>query len=77
MDSLMKHYKLITRLVLISLIVSTVLVIKLLPATAASSAFVGKTAPDFVLEDVITGQNVRLSSFKGKKAVVINFWKSR
>ncbi len=33
----------------------------------------GKAAPDFELRDLISGQKVKLSDYKGK-AVVLNFW---
>ncbi len=33
----------------------------------------GKTAPDFELTDLVSGQKVKLSDYKGK-AVVLNFW---
>ena len=34
---------------------------------------VGNLAPDFILQS-LEGNNVQLSSFRGKKAVVVNFW---
>ena len=34
---------------------------------------VGDLAPDFILQS-FGGNNVQLSSFRGKKAVVVNFW---
>ena len=34
---------------------------------------VGNLAPDFILQS-LNGNNVQLSSFRGKKAVVVNFW---
>ncbi|MGH7371501.1 MAG: TlpA family protein disulfide reductase [Candidatus Methylomirabilales bacterium] len=34
---------------------------------------VGHPAPDFTLP-TLTGKTVRLSAFRGKKAVLINFW---
>ena len=34
---------------------------------------IGNHAPDFILQSV-NGNNVQLSYFRGKKAVVINFW---
>jgi peroxiredoxin len=34
---------------------------------------IGKQAPDFILQ-TLSGNNVQLSSFRGKKAVVVNFW---
>jgi len=34
---------------------------------------IGNLAPDFILRSV-DGNNVQLSSFRGKKAVVVNFW---
>lgn len=34
---------------------------------------IGNQAPDFILQSV-DGSNVQLSSFRGKKAVVVNFW---
>jgi hypothetical protein len=41
-------------------------------ATTMSSATLGKPAPDFTL-NAATGEAVRLSNFKGKKAVVLVF----
>ena len=34
---------------------------------------IGNLAPDFILQS-LGGNNVQLSSFRGKKAVVVNFW---
>ena len=34
---------------------------------------IGNLAPDFILQS-LEGKNVQLSSFRGKKAVVVNFW---
>tara|TARA_Y100000294_G_C8562531_1_gene339597 strand:- start:2334 stop:2885 length:552 start_codon:yes stop_codon:yes gene_type:complete len=34
---------------------------------------IGNLAPDFILQSV-DGNNVQVSSFRGKKAVVVNFW---
>jgi len=34
---------------------------------------IGNLAPDFILQSV-GGNNIQLSSFRGKKAVVVNFW---
>ncbi|MCH8004005.1 MAG: TlpA family protein disulfide reductase [Nanoarchaeota archaeon] len=34
---------------------------------------IGNLAPDFILNS-LEGNNVQLSSFRGKKAVVVNFW---
>ena len=34
---------------------------------------IGNLAPDFILQS-LNGNNVQLSSFRGKKAVVVNFW---
>ena len=34
---------------------------------------IGNQAPDFILNS-INGKNVQLSSFRGKKSVVVNFW---
>lgn len=34
---------------------------------------IGNLAPDFILKS-LNGNNVQLSSFRGKKAVVVNFW---
>lgn len=34
---------------------------------------IGNQAPDFILKS-IDGKNVQLSSFRGKKSVVVNFW---
>ena len=34
---------------------------------------VGNLAPDFILQS-LKGDNIQLSSFRGKKAVVVNFW---
>jgi thiol-disulfide isomerase/thioredoxin len=31
-------------------------------------------APDFELKDVVSGSNVKLSSFKGQKPVLVYFW---
>jgi len=41
---------------------------------AATSSYLGVTAPDFALED-LEGNTVRLSDFRGK-VVVLNFWAS-
>lgn len=35
---------------------------------------VGNSAPNFTLED-LDGNSIRLSSFKGKKIVIVNFWR--
>jgi len=34
---------------------------------------IGDLAPDFILQS-LDGNNIQLSSFRGKKAVVVNFW---
>ena len=34
---------------------------------------IGNQAPDFILNS-INNKNVQLSSFRGKKAVAVNFW---
>ncbi|MGH7320559.1 MAG: TlpA disulfide reductase family protein [Candidatus Rokuibacteriota bacterium] len=41
--------------------------------TAESAPEVGRLAPDFALRD-LRGRAVRLAHFKGRTAVVINFW---
>lgn len=38
-----------------------------------ATAKVGQAAPDFTLQDVRTGQDVKLSDYKGKNTVVITF----
>lgn len=35
---------------------------------------IGEEAPDFTLIDEITGKEVRLSDYKGKKVVMLDFW---
>ena len=44
-------------------------------ARQAPGSGVGEEAPDFTLPD-LKGQEVTLSSFRGKKAVMIDFWAS-
>ena len=39
------------------------------------TALYGKTAPDFELKD-LRGQNVKLSGYRGKQAVIVSFWAS-
>ena len=35
---------------------------------------IGETAPDFRLENLLTGKMVSLSEFKGRKVVMVEFW---
>lgn len=43
------------------------------PDTTAVGPEKGKRAPDFTLKD-LNGNNVKLSSFRGKNIVMVNFW---
>jgi cytochrome oxidase Cu insertion factor (SCO1/SenC/PrrC family) len=45
-----------------------------LPATELERVKVGQSAPDFTLEDV-DGKNISLSDFRGKKSVVLVFYR--
>jgi AhpC/TSA family len=47
----------------------------LLPAFSQVKVEVGKEAPDFELSDS-AGRSYRLSSYRGKKAVVLEFFRS-
>jgi thiol-disulfide isomerase/thioredoxin len=71
--SRLKDCKKFASLFLSSLLFMTVLIC--LPAGAAeeSSAATNFTAPDFELRN-ITGTNVSLSEFRGKKPVLLYFW---
>jgi len=42
-------------------------------AATSAEAMVGRAAPDFSLQDSVTGRDVRLSDYRGK-TVVLNFW---
>ncbi|MEO8049261.1 MAG: thioredoxin family protein [Acidobacteriota bacterium] len=42
-------------------------------ATASTMLELGKTAPEFSLPDVVSGEAVSLASFQGKKALVVMF----
>jgi cytochrome c biogenesis protein CcmG, thiol:disulfide interchange protein DsbE len=45
------------------------------PRATSQSQLIGKRAPEFALQDIRTGQTVRLSQFRGHP-VVLNFWAS-
>ena len=47
------------------------------PSFAADTGMrirIGEEAPDFRLEDLLTGKMVSLSEFKGRKVVMVEFW---
>jgi peroxiredoxin len=43
-------------------------------ADAGMRIRIGETAPDFRLEDLLTGKMVSLSEFRGRKVVMVEFW---
>jgi peroxiredoxin len=47
------------------------------PSIAADTGMrirIGETAPEFRLEDLLTGNTVSLSEFRGRKVVMVEFW---
>jgi peroxiredoxin len=57
-----------------SLLVGVVLVVGLAMASVALALDVGDPAPDFTLPST-TGEKISLSQFKGKKHVLIQFYR--
>ena len=49
--------------------------VSLTSTNTSNTVFTKKPAPDFEIE-LFSGNNVKLSDFKGKKPVVVNFWAS-
>jgi len=80
----MNKNKTIVLVILIIVILAVIIVIQnpfkesetvegVLQDKANTGLDIGNLAPDFILKSVV-GNNVQLSSFRGKKAVVVNFW---
>ena len=55
------------------LLLGVLLVSMLIGAGAATAVEVGETAPDFTLPGT-TGEKISLSQFRGRKAVLIEFY---
>ena len=55
------------------LLLGVLLVGMLIGASAATALEIGEKAPDFVLPGT-TGEKISLSQFRGKKAVLIEFY---
>ncbi len=47
----------------------------LMPLASAQKVKAGKKAPDFTLK-TLDGKTVKLSDYKGKKVILMNWWES-
>ena len=79
----MKNKNIILGIVIISIIASIIIIQNPFKKTETftgelqnnenTGLDIGNLAPDFILKS-LDGNNIQLSSFRGKKAVVVNFW---